>query len=105
MGHVREVIPEDNSGRHHFKNFRPYKNVGYKLDKAVRAAFWRMGFDIQRVSKELSKIPGVELVDLLGDAKAKICFTVQKYEDGIAPVNDMVALLSLLAANNPREVL
>jgi hypothetical protein len=55
--------------------------------------------------KELKSIPEVTLGEILGTRKAAIKFSVQKDEDGMLPAHEAMALLSILAAENPREVL
>jgi Methyltransferase domain len=86
--------------------------MGSGLKTAARSALWRLGYHVEKLPKEnrgkheeLSQIPGVDPVELLGDAKPRICLTIQKYEDGMLPLNDAVALLSILVMENPREVL
>jgi hypothetical protein len=58
-----------------------------------------------QVERELEEIPEIALGDILGSRKVAIKLNVQKYEDGILPVHEALALLSILAAENPREVL
>jgi hypothetical protein len=53
----------------------------------------------------LESIPEIALADILGERKSPILLTVQKHEDGILPTHDAVALLSILVAEKPREVL
>jgi Methyltransferase domain len=55
--------------------------------------------------ESISEIPIVPLDDLLGDTKCEIKLRVMKYEDGMTPYHDSVALLSILVADNPSEVL
>ena len=57
------------------------------------------------VCEQTSQIPVVPLDDLLGDRKCEIKLRVMKYEDGMTPYHDSLALLSLLVAENPSEVL
>jgi Methyltransferase domain len=57
------------------------------------------------VHKQMNQIPVVPLDDLLGDRKCEIRLRVMKYEDGMTPRNDALALLSILVAENPSEVL
>jgi hypothetical protein len=45
------------------------------------------------------------LDEILGARKAVIKLHVQKYEDGMLPSHEAMALLSILVAENPREVL
>lgn len=58
-----------------------------------------------RLQKELKSIPEITLDEILGNRKAEIKFCVQKYEDGRLPDNEAMVLLSILAAENPKEVL
>ena len=58
-----------------------------------------------RIQRELQTIPVVTLGEILDARKPAIWLTVQKYEDGILPFHEAMALLSILAAENPREVL
>ena len=55
--------------------------------------------------EQLSHIPVVALDDLLGDRKCEIRLRVMKYEDGMTPYRDSLALLSILVAEHPGEVL
>ena len=56
-------------------------------------------------SADLSSLPEVDVIDVLGDRKPSIQLRVQRYEDGILPVPDAIALLSICVAEGPREVL
>jgi hypothetical protein len=58
-----------------------------------------------RVQKELEAIPTITLDEILGPRKAAIRLEVQKYEDGMLPAHEALALLSILVAENPAEVL
>lgn len=53
----------------------------------------------------MKAIPEVTLGEILGARKAAIKLNVQKYEDGTLPAHEAMALLSILTAENPREVL
>jgi Methyltransferase domain len=55
--------------------------------------------------ESISQIPVVPLDVLLGKRKCEIKLRVMKYEDGMTPYNDSLALLSILVAENPSEVL
>ena len=57
------------------------------------------------VRRQLNQIPTVPLTDLLGERQSKIKLRVMKYEDGMLPYRDALALLSILVAEQPREVL
>ena len=57
------------------------------------------------IQKELKAIPEVSLDEILGKHKATIKVNVQKYEDGMFPSHEAMALLSILVAENPKEVL
>jgi hypothetical protein len=53
----------------------------------------------------VNQIPVVHLTELLGDWKCQIKLRVMKYEDGMTPYNDALALLSILVAESPNEAL
>lgn len=55
--------------------------------------------------RRLESIPGIALEDVLGERKVAIALNLQRYEDGMSPAIDVMALLSILVAENPREVL
>jgi Methyltransferase domain len=55
--------------------------------------------------RQLNQIPVVSLTDLLGDTTCLIKLRVMKYEDGMLPYRDALALLSILVAEQPAEVL
>jgi hypothetical protein len=61
------------------------------------------------IRRQLNQIPVVHLTHsssaLLGDRKCQIKLRVMKYEDGMTPYHDAVALLSILVSENPAEVL
>lgn len=57
------------------------------------------------VRKELNSTPEVTLDEVLGARRAAIKLNVQKYEDGMLPSYEAMALLSILVAENPKEVL
>src|SRR5215467_13297564 len=57
------------------------------------------------MGERITQIPVVPLDDLLGDRKCEIRLRVMKYEDGMTPYHDSLALLSILVAENPSEVL
>jgi hypothetical protein len=86
--------------------------MGTGIKAVARSALWRLGYHVERIApesraglEELSRIPSVDPIELLGEAKARICHTIQKYEDGMLPLNDAIALLSILVTENPREVM
>ncbi|HEY5043993.1 MAG TPA: class I SAM-dependent methyltransferase [Verrucomicrobiae bacterium] len=58
-----------------------------------------------QVERELEAIPKLALDEILGPRKTTIKLNSQKYEDGMLPRNDAVALLSILTAENPKEIL
>jgi len=58
-----------------------------------------------QVERELEAIPKIGLDQILDTRKTTIKLNTQKYEDGMLPMNDAVALLSILTAENPKEVL
>jgi hypothetical protein len=53
----------------------------------------------------VNQIPVVHLTELLGDRKCQIKLRVMKREDGMIPYNDALALLSILLAESPNQVL
>ena len=56
-------------------------------------------------SADLYSIPEITLDDILGNRRPTISLSVTRYEDGILPTDQAVALLSLLMAERPGEVL
>ena len=62
-----------------------------------------------RADKELLEnfgaIPAVTVESVLGDRKPEVKLRVMKYEDGMTPFQDAIALLSILVAENPTQVL
>lgn len=55
--------------------------------------------------RNLEMIPVITLDEILGTRKAEIKLMVQRYQDGMLPSHEAMALLSVLAAEQPREVL
>lgn len=55
--------------------------------------------------KELKSIPEIALGRILDARKVAIKLSVQKYEDGMLPNHEAMALLSILVAEKPKEVL
>lgn len=53
----------------------------------------------------LKAIPEVVLEEMLGNNKPEIRLTIQRYEDGMLPLHEAQALLSILLLENPKEVL
>jgi len=88
---------------------RGFENGPRALGRASRAAYAAARGDAngrQRLLREqLNQIPVVCLTDLLGDRKCEIKLCVMNYEDGMLPLRDAIALLSLLVAEQPAEVL
>jgi hypothetical protein len=72
---------------------------------AYRAASSAANHSQALMRRQLNKIPVVQLTDLLGYRKCQIKLCVMKYEDGMLPYREAVALLSLLVAERPAEVL
>jgi len=72
---------------------------------SLAAAHPRQDRSQNRVQRELEAIPVLPLGEILGARKAAIRLMVQKYEDGILPFHEALALLSILVAENPREAL
>ena len=58
-----------------------------------------------KTRRELKTIPEITLDVILGVRKAPIKLNVQKYEDGMLSTHEAMALLAILVAENPREVL
>ena len=50
-------------------------------------------------------IPTITLSEILGDRRPRICLGVGPYEDGMLPVDQLVALLAILVCEQPNEVL
>ena len=82
------------------------------VKKLLQSGFGRMGYHIQRTPEpppdahiQLLKIPSVDLGSLLGDVKVNITLSVQKYEDGMLPSDNAMALLALAVAASPKVVL
>lgn len=63
----------------------------------------------KRIRDDLNLVPKVLLGDLLditlGEKRAVLNIELSKYEDGQMPVRDAFALLAILAAENPNQVL
>jgi hypothetical protein len=57
------------------------------------------------MDRQFKSIPVVDLEDVLCDRSPVIKLRVMKYEDGKLPTCDAIGLLSLLVAEQPREVL
>lgn len=57
------------------------------------------------LTEDWRSIPEVTLDEILGDRKATIKLNVVKYEDGMLPSHEAMALLAILVAENPGEVL
>ena len=53
----------------------------------------------------LKEIPVTTIENILGARKASIRLYIMKYEDGMMPVRDALALLPILVAEQPREIL
>ena len=83
------------------------------LGRASSAAYWAARSAANRhqavIRRQLNQIPVVHLThssnSLVGDRKCQIKLRMMKYEDGMTPYPDTVALLSILVAENPSEVL
>lgn len=83
-----------------------------KPKKIIRAGLKRIGYDIKRLPEppsdsyqQLLKIPSVPLSDLLGDAKADVCLSIQKYGDSLLPYEQAIALLAMAVVAAPKAVL
>jgi hypothetical protein len=81
----------------------------HALGRASRAAYFAACSVPDRhhalMREQLNLIPVVPLTALLGDRECQIKLRIMKYEDGMLPYQDAVALLSLLVLEQPREVL
>jgi hypothetical protein len=83
------------------------------LGRASLAAYWGARSAANRhqalIRRQLNQIPVVHLThssnSVLRDRKCQIKLRVMKHEDGMTPYHDAVALLSILVAENPSEVL
>ena len=58
-----------------------------------------------QTERKLESIPQTTIGEILGARKTAIKLNVQRYEDGMMPVNDAIALLSILTVEKPKEVL
>jgi hypothetical protein len=58
-----------------------------------------------QIQKELKSIPEMAPGEILGARKVAVKFNAQKYEDGMLSVHEATALLAILVAENPVEVL
>ena len=58
-----------------------------------------------KLRQELKSIPEITVGEILGARKVVIKLPVQKYEDGMLPSHEAMALLSIMVAEDPREVL
>ena len=56
-------------------------------------------------SSRLREIPEISLDEILGDRKPVIRMPVMRYEDGMLPSTQAMALISILVAEHPTEVL
>lgn len=72
---------------------------------SLQAAHPLQGRIRSQTEREIKGIPEISLGEILGRRKAPIMVNVQKYEDGMLPLNDAIALLSILTAEKPREIL
>lgn len=61
--------------------------------------------DLYAIPPDLYAIPQVRLDAILGDRTPTISLPVMRYEDGMINVNEAMALLAILVAENPTEVL
>jgi hypothetical protein len=59
----------------------------------------------KKLQDEFDAIPVVPLESLLGENKPLVRLQVMKHEDGRMPLHEAIALLSLLVAESPRQVL
>ena len=82
--------------------FAEFINSGFAGMNAVHPFQNRIRY---RQQKELKLIPETPLGEILGNRKVAIKLYVQKYEDGMLPNHEALALLSILVAEKPGEVL
>jgi predicted O-methyltransferase YrrM len=77
--------------------------------KSTRAALGAVfPFEEQKHKQAMEawySIPTVALEEILGARKVAIKITVQRYEDGMLPLHEAMALLSILVAEHPAEAL
>jgi Methyltransferase domain len=77
--------------------------------RASRAAYLTIRpferLEIKKISEELAAIPEVPLEKVLGDKKPEVKLHVMKYEDGILPSSQAMALLAIAVAAAPKVVL
>lgn len=57
------------------------------------------------INRQLNSIPVVAFTDFLRDGGSAIKTRIMRYEDGMLPMCDAIPLLSLLVAEQPKEVL
>jgi hypothetical protein len=69
---------------------------------ASRAAFTASN---RAAPRELQLIPEITLDDILGVRRATVRLSIACYEDGMLPSGDAMALLAILVAEGPTEVL
>jgi Methyltransferase domain len=65
----------------------------------------KRAFSSSRSTSALIKIPEIGLGEILADRKPVIRMSVMRYEDGMLPGDQAMALLSILVAEAPNEVL
>jgi len=65
----------------------------------------RLGLSSPPQIQGANTIPVVSLGDLLGTAKPEIHLTIQRYEDGILPYEQALALIAIAVATAPKIVL
>ena len=56
-------------------------------------------------NRQLKEIPVTSIENILGARKASIKLNIMKYEDGMMPLRDALALLPILVAEQPKEIL
>jgi predicted O-methyltransferase YrrM len=56
-------------------------------------------------TRELNKIPAIDLENILGERRPVIRLSVTRYEDGMLPSHQAMVLLAILVAERPKEVL
>jgi len=82
----------------HLVRFKPAEFVGACSKAFTSAHCWSSKTD-------LSTIPTISIDEIVGDRKPLIKLPVVRYEEGMLPSNEALALLASLVAEAPHEVL
>ena len=83
-----------------------------KLKNFLRPCRYRLGRKLLHLPEgdppppaPVTEIPVIALGDILGERRPVVTLPVMRYEDGMLPSAEALALLAILAAERPREVL